>query len=147
MGKYIVTGIILGGLIILAFEFWPAKKEVVPEKTVETSSEEAPPAVTEPPVTDEPEKLDVQPRAEAQPTPELPGYDESDSWLDDELGDALLALPKSDRIARGVTLVLTASNGVLNRKNWPAIGKFPVLQEGERIFLDPIGFDRYEPWI
>ena len=63
MTKYIVTGIILGGLIILAIEYWPEE----PQKEIK----EIPPVVTEPekeavvvPVVEEINATEVEPEVE-----------------------------------------------------------------------------------
>lgn len=142
MTKYIVTGIILGGLIILAIEYWPEE----PQKEIK----EIPPVVTEPekeavvvPVVEEINATEVEPEVVF----ELPPYDESDAWLDAEVGEQMAGLPKQDRIARGVAFLASASQGSLNKKNWPSISKFPVLKEGDEYWLDPAGFSRFDTWV
>ena len=147
MVKYIVTGIILGGLIILAIEYWPKETpkpveqidEVEPVVAANPAEQEVEPALVELPVD--------EPLVEPEPEIELPAYDESDAWLDTELGESLFGLPKADRIARAVAFIASASTGALNKKNWPAFTKFPVVKEGEQYWLDPNGYARFDTWV
>ena len=158
MTKYIVTGIVLGGLIILAIEFWPIVVEPGAVEETEAVAGQAPIAKQAPVTKQAPAK--VAPATVVEDIPsgrpeleeyelvvELPEYADSDDWLERELGEQLDGLPPKDRIARGVAFMASASSGSLNKKNWPTLSKFPVTKMGEEIWLDPKGFARFEPWL
>ena len=170
--KYIVTGIILGALIIAAFEFWPllegsdevvdeptTAQDAVPEQTLPEFSEQPAPTPEQPEADQDDvatsEEVLVEPAEDAEPATQseaaiLPDIKESDAWLDMQLeaaGFELLDLPREDRIARISAGLAAAADGVLIRKDWPALARFPVVKLDDQIWLDPAGYDRYEAWI
>lgn len=159
--NYIVTGLLLGGLIVLAFEFWLSEPDPIsadsasggqaildsnpdPDTTVDPT-EQLP--VGSPAASPEIELPQPIPR---QPSVQLPALDESDGWIKEgleNLGVDTSPWPEQDMVARGAALLAAGADGHLIRKDWPRLPGFSVVKQGESIWLDPAGYERFDPFI
>ncbi|XOV82235.1 MAG: DUF3014 domain-containing protein [bacterium] len=154
------TGFILAGIgvalvVILAIQFWPQTDESAQDKptaadTVESVTED-PQAQT--PVADVPAAATDSREDERVEVPVLPPLGESDVWVRERLSEWPLPadwLARDDLIARLSVVLHNTSQGRLPRRQLSFLAPskvYPVVQEGELLFADPSGYARYTPYL
>lgn len=150
--------------IITAAGYWyftPADEAEAPPPTTDISpAEPTTPVLPALPPTPEPAPDIPEPEPAAPPLPEPNeppppplALDESDpvvrESLEPVLSDALLApaLQEDNLIERTAALVDLTQQGRVEPKLFPVprpTGKFAVTSEGEKLYMDPAGFARYD---
>lgn len=147
--SYLIVGIGAAVLLILAVRYWPAS---------ETPDLEAEPVVVTPLPKPEPEPLVTAPVAapvateepEPEPAIELPVLDASDLFVKEQIDD--LGLPaiwtdRDDLVRRMAVVIDNAASGEYPRRQLGFLapsGKFRIIEVGERVFLDPASYSRYD---
>lgn len=147
-------------LIIIAAGYWylsPGDEPVAPPPPPVEPAMPAPPPPAPEPAPDIPQPEPEEPSAPepvAPPPPPPPlSLEESDpavrEMLDTALDDSLLspALQEDNLIERTAALVDMTRQGRVDPKLFPLPrpeGKFPVIEDGETIRLDPAGYARYD---
>ena len=90
---------------------------------------------------------------ESIPMPPLPRLQDSDAWLLEQVANWSLpavVLQPSDLIARASVVLLNAAAGQMPRRQLAFLGPFEaysVREIGEKIFVDPVSYLRFELWI
>jgi hypothetical protein len=122
-----------------------------PEQTRVPAPAPQPQSSPEPEPEPEPEPQPAVP--EPEPVP-LPALDESDEFVRERVDtiagdDALEPALRTDQLVRKFAVVLeNLAEGGLARgplSHLAPKADFPVTRDGERMLMDPAGFDRYEP--
>lgn len=155
------TGFILAGvgvalIIILGITFWPENEEVAEDQPISqsdhsTTVENQPTqnATTSVPAVD---NAETRPEA-ASPELMLPPLAQSDAWVREALDEWSLPadwLAREELIPRLSVVLQNATQGQLPRRQISFLapsGPFPVVKEGEVLFVDPAGYARYTPYL
>jgi hypothetical protein len=151
----LIGAVALAAAIILGLSFyWRSGSEPpAPEPTVEVPMPVPAPApdVRVDPIAETP----PSPVVEAPIVPEviLPPLNESDAFVLERLADSALPpawLEREDLVRRAAVVVENAGRGQIPRRQLAFMapqGKYPVRTEGERIFVDPAGYERYDRYL
>ncbi|HEX7034759.1 MAG TPA: DUF3014 domain-containing protein [Pseudomonadales bacterium] len=150
MQKAILAVVVVIALAVIGWVLWPAD-EPPPAPEPEPPAEPAPPPQPEPPSR---EPLEPgEPTAPPEPEVVLPPLQESDAFVRERL--APMDLPErwveqGDYVRRLAVLAENASRGELPRRQLAFMaprGEFKVVRRGERLFLDPASYDRYDRYV
>ena len=166
MNRGAVWGLLGVGLavgVVVALRFWPGAE--APQSTppvpapanppvAEPASSVLPPAL-QPLPPGEPAAASASPPADAPiaTPPPLPPLNESDGFVRSQA--AGFELPETwtkddDLVRRFAVLIENVGKGEAPPKRLGVLSpaeKFPVRQEGDRFFLDPAGYARYDPYL
>lgn len=148
---FLIGGVALAAVIVAAFQYVPEwfAGEVEPPSRMAVEPVVVPEAEPEPLLPPPPEVL----LPTAKPEIELPGLDSSDSFVLERLsgfGLPELWLDREDLIRRLAVVVDNASQGEYPRRQLAFLaptGKFQIIQRGERLFIDPVSYKRYDAYL
>ncbi len=147
--SYLIVGIGAAVLLILAIRYWPAAEtpipDIAPAVVAPTVEPEPEPVVTAPAVSD----VEPEPVPDPQPEIRLPGLDASDGFVKQQIAD--LGLPaiwtnRDDLVRRMAVVIDNASTGEYPRRQLGFLapsGKFQIIEVGERLYVDPASYARY----
>lgn len=146
--SYLIVGIGAAVLLVLAVRYWPVSETPGAEPAVVTPlpRPEVEPIVA-PPVA---EKVVTEPEPDPEPAIELPVLDASDLFVKEQIDD--LGLPaiwtdRDDLVRRMAVVIDNAASGEYPRRQLGFLapsGKFRIIEVGERMFLDPASYSRYD---
>ena len=153
------TGYLMGGIgvaliIILAIQFWPeASTSDVPDAPVRPES--VMPSIATSPATSVQDNLSTaaDQAVDLPPAVPLPPLTESDDFVREQLSDWSLPaawLAREDLVPRLSVVMLNAAQGRLPRRQLGFLapsGAYPVISEGDAFFTDPAGYARYTPYL
>ena len=136
-------------LAVLGAIWWWQQPQPVPEAPPPPA---APPSQTQPQTQHE--DLEV-PATPAVQQPELPSLDDSDPFIRSELEPVTNPqlsqwLEQKDLIRRLAVVVDNATSGDYPRRQLGFLappGKFSVLEQGDRIIVDPASYDRFNTFV
>lgn len=150
--SYLIVGIGAAVLLILAVRYWPASEIPGAEPAVVTPlpKPELEPIVTAPVAAPLAEKVVTEPEPDQEPAIELPVLDASDLFVKEQIDD--LGLPaiwtdRDDLVRRMAVVIDNAASGEYPRRQLGFLapsGKFRIIEVGERVFLDPASYSRYD---
>ena len=143
--SYLIIGIGAAVLLILAIWYWPGAETTIPdiEPAVVAPTVEPEPVVTTPAVSE------VEPEPDPPPEIRLPELDASDGFVKQQIAD--LGLPaiwtnRDDLVRRMAVVIDNASTGEYPRRQLGFLapsGKFQIIEVGERLYVDPASYARY----
>ncbi len=145
--SYLIIGIGAAVLLILAIWYWPGAETTIPdiEPAVATPTVESEPE----PVVTTPAVSEVEPEPDPPPEIRLPELDASDGFVKQQIAD--LGLPaiwtnRDDLVRRMAVVIDNASTGEYPRRQLGFLapsGKFQIIEVGERLYVDPASYARY----
>lgn len=156
--SFVIGGFVIVGLIILTVRFWPV------QQAAETFVEPAPAPVKAPAIEESAqrrealapvEQVELEPESTApvEPQVSLPELHESDALVRQTLSE--WAMPDNvsqlgDLLARLAVVVANAAEGSVPRRQIGFLApgeKFQIIKVGERVFLDPRSYARYDAYL
>lgn len=148
--SFIIGAVVVAVGIILAIQYWPAATPDA-EQPASTVAEPTP----APGVDEAEQQTPEQPEYIAPPPPAvvLPSLAESDDFVRAEMEAWSLPevwLAREDLISRAAVVIQNAADGGLPRRQLGFLapsGAYPVLRQGERFFVDPQGYQRYDGYL
>ncbi len=153
--SFLIGAVCVAVVVILAIQFWPERDPAADLEPIllpaeEEVVEEEAPEVVPVPVAPQPTPEPVIP---AEPQIQLPPLAESDNFVVERIGAWSLPaswLRRGDLLARAAVVLQNAADGRVPRRQVAFLtpGKpYQVIKEGERYFVDPASYARYDTYI
>lgn len=152
MQRAILIVVVVLAVAVIGWALWPSGQEAPPPPEpapTETPAPEPPPRALEP----EPEQQPAEPSQAAEPEVVLPPLEQSDPFVRERLEPLDLPEPwveQGDYVRRLAVLAENASRGEYPRRQLSFLapqGEFKVERRNDRIFVDPVSYDRYDPYV
>lgn len=153
MQKAVLIAVVLVAVLVIAWAMWPTD---APEAPAEAAPVEAP-APEPAPETVVPREVQAPPPAAPAPPPEpevvLPALPDSDPFVLEQFDAGTLPeqwLAQGDYVRRLTVLAENATRGDYPRRQLEFLapeGPFKVLEQGERKFIDPASYERYDRYV
>ena len=164
--RFLIGALVLAVAAILIMQYWPTTEpepvsEVLPvqppTKAAEPVGQMDPEELLDssPPVTDPMGAPTPKPVSEPviEPVVELPALVESDAFVLAETSSWSLPqawLQREDLLSRATVVLQNAADGSVPRRQLSFLTPaevYPVVKEGERYFVDPASYTRYDAYV